>query len=61
MTEPEEALRILARIMARAYLNDNQGGNATVGRTRRRVKKDESSRRATRSESDGRTSHQSQG
>ncbi len=61
MTEPAEALRILARIIARAYLNDNQGGNATVGRTRKRVKKDESLRRATRSESDGKTSHQSQG
>ena len=42
MTEPEEALGILARIMARAYLNDNQGINATVSRTRKRIKKDES-------------------
>ena len=55
MTGPEEELRILARIMARAYLNDNQGGNATVGRTRKRAKKDESLRRATRSEFDGKT------
>lgn len=42
MTEPEEALRVLARIIARTYVNDNQGGNVTVGRTRKRVKKDES-------------------
>ena len=61
MTEPEEALGILARIIARAYLSDNQGGNATAGRTRKRVKKDESLRRATRSESDGKSNHQSQG
>jgi hypothetical protein len=36
MTEPEEALGILARIIARTYLNDNQGGNATVSRTRKK-------------------------
>ena len=51
MAEPEEALRILARIMTSAYLNDNQGGNATVGRTRKRVKKEVSLHRATRIES----------
>jgi hypothetical protein len=61
MTESAEALGILARIMARAYLNDNQGANATVSRTRKRVKKDESLRRPTRSKSDGKSSHQSQG
>jgi len=42
MTEPEEALRVSARIIARRYLSDSQGGNVTVGRTRKRVKKDES-------------------
>ena len=42
MTEPEEAPWVLARIIARACLNENQGGHATVGRTRKRVKKDES-------------------
>jgi hypothetical protein len=47
MTESAEASGILARIMAIAHLNDNQGGNATVSRTRKRVRKDESSRGTT--------------
>ena len=60
MSESKEALRILARIIARAYLADNEGNN-TMTRTRKKVKKDESLRRATQSNSDGEGSHQSEG
>ena len=57
MTEPKEGLRILARIIARAYLVDSQGTNATIARTQRRIKKDESVPRTMRSDSDGEGSH----
>ena len=60
MTKSKEGLRILARIIARAYLADSPGNN-TMPRTRKKVKKDESLRRATRSNSDGKGSYQSEG
>lgn len=52
MTESKEGLRILARIIARAYLAHNQGNN-TIGKTRKKVKKDESLRRTARDNFDG--------
>ena len=59
MTESKEGLRILARIIARAYLADDQGNN-TIGKTRKKGRKDESLRRTIGSKSDGKGSHQSQ-
>jgi len=38
---PTTALTVLARIIARAYLADNQRNN-TIPRTRKKVKRDES-------------------
>ena len=49
MNESEEGLKILARIIARAYLADKQGNNTTP-RIRRIVKKHESLRRTIRGE-----------
>jgi len=49
---PTTALVVLARIIARAYLADNQGNNA-MARTSKKVKKGESLRRTRRSNSDG--------
>jgi len=60
MTESKEGLRILARIIARAYLADSQGNN-TIGKTRKKGSKDESLRRTIGSKCDGKGSHQSQG
>jgi hypothetical protein len=61
ITEPEEGLRILARIIAKAYLVDNQGSNATMARNRKGVKKNESLPGAMRSNSHGKRSYQSKG
>jgi hypothetical protein len=61
MTEPEEGLKILARIIAKAYLSDNQGNNEQMARTRKGVKKDESVPRRMRSDSHGKGSLQSKG
>lgn len=61
MTEPKEGLKILARIIARAYLADHQGSNTTRARTRKRSKKDESLLGTMRSNSDGKGSFQSEG
>jgi len=60
VTEPKEGLRILARIIARAYLADNQGNHKMMARTRKRVKKDESLLGPVRSDSDGKGSYQSE-
>lgn len=60
MSEPEEGLRILARIIARAYLADDQDDN-TMRRTRKRVKKNENLRRTRRGNFDEESSHQPQG
>ena len=61
MTESKEGLRILARIIARAYLADNQGNNTTMARTRKRVEKDENLPGTMRNNSDGKGSYQPQG
>lgn len=61
MTETEEGLKILARIIARAYLADNQGSNATMAKTQKGVKKNESLPGAKRSNSHGKGSYQSKG
>ena len=59
MTQPKEGLRILARIIARAYLADELGNNTASAATRRKDKNDESIRGTVRSSSDGEGSQQS--
>jgi len=59
MTEPNEALRILARIIAKAYLADCQGDGARTANARERSKKGENLPGATRDSSDGEGSHKS--
>jgi hypothetical protein len=60
VTESKEGLKILARIIARAYLADNQSNNS-IGKTRKKGRKDESLRRAIGNKSHGKGSQQSQG
>ena len=54
---PEQGLRILARIIARAYLADTQAEDTGVAKPRRKVKKDENIHRARRNSPDGKGSH----
>jgi hypothetical protein len=61
MTEPEEGLKILARIIAKVYIAHNQGSNTLMARTRKGDKKDESLPRTMRSNSHGKRSYESKG
>lgn len=56
---PEQAIKLLARIIARAYLADTQAKDTAVAKPLRKVKKDENVYRAKRSNADGKGSHQS--
>ncbi len=54
---PQEGLRILARIIARAYLADTQAEDTAVAKPRRKVKKDENIRGARRNSTNGKGSY----
>ena len=58
MTESSDGLRILARMIARAYLADERAKDAGVPGPRRKAKKDENIPRAKRDRPDGKSSHQ---